>query len=345
MKILKGKIPSAKKVVIYGPEGIGKSTFASQFPEPLFIDTEGSTKTMDVARFEAPKGWMDVFEAVQEVINDPSVCKTLVIDTADWTEMLCSKFVCQKANVNGIEDISYGKGYVYLQETFKTLLDKLEQVIAAGVNVVFTAHATMRKFEQPDEMGAYDRWEMKLSKKVAPMLKEWADMVLFANYKTYVIEDDKTHSKKAQGGKRVMYSTHNPCWDAKNRDGLDECLPFEYKAIKKVIEPEAKKATSKAEKVEAPEPAEEPAPAENPKPEEDRPDLAELRKLMEQDGIEPERVTYACALKGKGDVFIGDPIEKLDPQFVRDFLIAKWPGFVRFAKKIDINAVIETPFD
>lgn len=46
MNITKGKIKSAQKVVIYGPEGIGKSTFASQFPNPLFIDTEGSTKTL-----------------------------------------------------------------------------------------------------------------------------------------------------------------------------------------------------------------------------------------------------------------------------------------------------------
>ena len=345
MKILKGKIPSAKKVVIYGPEGIGKSTFAAQFPDPLFIDTEGSTKSMDVARFEAPKVWPDIFDAVQDVINDPSVCKTLVIDTADWAEMLCSRFVCQKNGVNGIEDIGYGKGYVFLQETFKTLLDKLEQVIAKGVNVVFTAHAMMRKFEQPDEMGAYDRWEMKLSKKVAPMLKEWADMVLFANYKTYVIEDDKTHSKKAQGGKRVMYATHNPCWDAKNRDGLDDCLPFEYKAIKKVIEPDAKK-TKAAPKPEAEEPdGEIPPDPDEPEIIDNRPELVELRKLMEEDGIEEKRVIFACALKGKGDVFTGDPIEKLDPQFVKEFLIAKWPGFVRFAKKIDINQVIETPFN
>lgn len=49
MNITKGKIPSPLKVVLYGVEGIGKSTFASQFPAPLFIDTEGSTKNLDNA--------------------------------------------------------------------------------------------------------------------------------------------------------------------------------------------------------------------------------------------------------------------------------------------------------
>lgn len=344
MKIVKGKIPSAKKVVIYGPEGIGKSTFAAQFPEPLFIDTEGSTKSMDVARFEPPRVWPDIFDAVQDVINDPSVCKTLVIDTADWAEMLCSKFVCQKNGVQGIEDIGYGKGYVYLQETFKTLLDKLEQVIAAGVNVVFTAHAAMRKFEQPDEMGAYDRWEMKLTKKTAPMLKEWADMVLFANYKTVVVTDDKTHSKKAQGGKRVMYATHNPCWDAKNRDGLDDCLPFEYKAIKSVIEGTAakpKKEAPKAEQKEEQEPAAEPE-AKEPEVIDHRAEIVELRKLMAEDGIDEARLMMACALKGV--CFSGAKLEELTPGFILESLIAKWPGFVRFAKKVDMNAVHEVPF-
>ena len=97
--------------------------------------------------------------------------------------------------------------------------------------MVFTAHAQMRKFEQPDEMGAYDRWEMKLSKRNAPLLKEWADLVLFCNYKTNVITDQKTNSKKATGGTRKMFTTHHPCWDAKNRYGLPEDMDMDFEGI------------------------------------------------------------------------------------------------------------------
>ena len=88
MQITRGKIPSAKKIVIYGPEGIGKSTFAGQFPDPLFIDTEGSTKDIDVARLPAPTSWSMLMEEVKYTISHPEVCKTLVIDTADWAEQL-----------------------------------------------------------------------------------------------------------------------------------------------------------------------------------------------------------------------------------------------------------------
>lgn len=241
MKIIRGKIPCAKKVVIYGPEGIGKSTFASKFPEPVFIDTEGSTKDMDVARFETPSSWTMLMEQIRYVRSTPGVCKTLIIDTADWAEQMCIADLCSRYGKKGIEDFGYGNGYVYAREEFGRFLNALTEVVDTGVNVVLTAHAHLKKFEQPDEMGSYDRWELKLGKKTssqtAPLVKEWADMVLFANYKTWsVAVDEKGTKRKAQGGARVMHTTHHPCWDAKNRYGLPDEMPFEYDGIRNVIE-------------------------------------------------------------------------------------------------------------
>lgn len=236
-QINRGMLPTAKKVVVYGPEGIGKTTFAAQFPDAVFIDTEGSTNDYDVARFPAPSSWQMLMDEVREVKSNPGMCRTLIIDTADWAEHLCEKHVCQHGQVQSIEGFGYGKGYTYLREEFGRLLNELTDVVGAGINVVLTAHAQMRKFEQPDEMGAYDRWEMKLSKQVAPIVKEWANMILFCNYKTFVVKENKNAAKgKAQGGQRVMYTTHHPCWDAKNRYGLPEILPLDYEAIKPVIE-------------------------------------------------------------------------------------------------------------
>lgn len=238
--ISKGIVPTAKKVVIYGPEGIGKTTFAARFPNPVFIDTEGSTKEYDVARFPAPTSWQMLMDEVAEVKKNPQICRTLVIDTADWAEAACFAHVISVGQCKSIEDFGYGKGYVKAKEEFGRLLNELTEVVNAGVNVVVTAHAAMRKFEQPDEMGAYDRWEMKLytSQKtnIAALLKEWADMVLFANYKTFAVKDGKSGKAKAQGGQRVMYTTHHPCWDAKNRYGLPDMLPLDYEAIRAVIE-------------------------------------------------------------------------------------------------------------
>lgn len=232
LNIKSGKVLRPQKVVIYGPEGIGKTTFAASFPDPVFVDTEGSTYHMNVRRVDKPGSWTELLTIAKQFAASPGVCKTVVIDTADWAEQLCSTEICAKSQKQSIEDFGYGKGYTYLQEEFGKLLNALEDVVNAGMNVVVTAHAKMRKFEQPDEMGAYDRWEMKLTKQVAPMIKEWADMVLFANYKTYVVAADKNGQKhKAQGGKRVLHTSHHPCWDAKNRHGLPEELPLEYAQI------------------------------------------------------------------------------------------------------------------
>ena len=239
MNITRGKIMSAKKVVIYGPEGIGKSTLAAKFPDPLFIDTEGSTKEMDVARLNKPTSWEFLLSEL-EFVRTQRPCKTLVIDTIDWAEQLCIKCVCDRAGKKGIEDFGWGNGWTYEKEEFERFLTALEAIVNAGINVVLTAHAALRKFEQPDEMGSYDRWEMKLGKKttnyIAPLVKEWADLVLFANYKVISVAADKDGKKhKAQGGKRIMYTSHHPCWDAKNRYGLPEEIPMEYSAIQHIF--------------------------------------------------------------------------------------------------------------
>lgn len=249
MKITKGKRARAQKVVIYGTEGIGKSSLASKFPEPLFIDTEGSTDNMDVARLDKPTSWIMLNNQIAFIKANPTVCKTLVIDTIDWAESLCVDNLCAMHGKKGIEDFGYGNGYVYAKEEMGRFLNKLQDLIEIGINVVLTAHAQIRKFELPDEMGSYDKYELKLGKKTssqtAPLVKEWADLLLFCNYKTYLISQEKSTKKKAQGNQRVMYTEHNPAWDAKNRHGLPSELPLDYASIAHIFKTEEKEEVKK----------------------------------------------------------------------------------------------------
>lgn len=242
LDITSGKRNRAVKIVITGSEGIGKSTLASKAPGALFVDTEGGSDQLDVRRVNGITSWTALRALPGEILKDRSVCGTLVLDTADWAEGMCISHICSMNKASSIESFGYGKGYTYLSEEFGAFLKDLGRLIEAGINVIIIAHARLRKQELPDEQGAFDRWELKLSKQVAPLVKEWADAVLFCNYKTTVITTDKS-THKATGGQRVMYTSHHPCWDAKNRFGLAEVLPLSFDSIRGIFPPAAQAAS------------------------------------------------------------------------------------------------------
>ena len=303
LNIKTGTQKRAVKVVITGTEGIGKSTLASHAPDALFIDTEGGTDQIDTRRISGLKTWDELKAVVDEVIATPSCCRTLVLDTADWAEGMCIRHICTKFKVAGLESLGYGKGYTYLYEEFGTLLEKLNKLIPLGISVIIIAHAKMRKQELPEEQGAFDRWELKLSRQVAPLVKEWADAVLFCNYKTMVIAND-SGAKKAVGGERVIYTTHHPCWDAKNRFGLKEELPLDFSSIASIF-PEYKTEAS----VETPE-----LDVKTPT----------LRELLDSEGIEDSELQTIVARKGKYP--IDTPISQYSDDFVQGWII---PNFTK----------------
>ena len=227
--ITSGPTATAQKVVLYGVEGIGKSTFASQFPNPVFIDTEGSTSNMNVQRLDNPNSWQMLLDEVNYV-KQSRICSTLIIDSADWAERICKEHLAVLGKWTDSNN-DYGAKYIALEKEFGLLINKLSDLVELGINVVLTAHAKLKKKEEPDQMGAFDRYQLKMEDKTGAIVKEWADMVLFANYEMTVLTDEKTKSKKATGGHRVMYATHYPGWDAKNRHGLPDKLPFEFGTI------------------------------------------------------------------------------------------------------------------
>lgn len=341
MKITKGKVKTPLKIIIYGPEGIGKTTFASGMPDPLWIDVEGSSVHMEVARLDRPASWEELIAQVKWVA-DTKPCKTLVIDSADWVEKLCYDYTVAKNGWDSIETPGYGKGFTIASENFNFLIHRLNQVIESGINVILTAHAIIKKFDEPDQMGAYDRYELKLDKRNAPALKEWCDILLFANYKTDIITDAKTKTKKATGGHRVMYTTHHPAYDAKNRMGLPEELPLSIDGIAHLLDDPVTPQPAKAdfdEPVVEPEPAKqaiEPEPKDESAPEPVETvveSVAEPKKLDERlfdlmtlGGFTREDLRQASGpanLGGLGYWPNDMQVEDYPTDFI-DFIVANW---------------------
>lgn len=228
--ITRGRIERAQKVVVYGQHGIGKTTLASKWPDAVFIDTEHGTDGYDVARLPVPDTWTDLLQEIAWASQNIAG-GSLVIDSADWAERLCTAHVCAANGWNGIEAPGYGKGYVAVKEEFARLLRGLDLCVSMAVNVVLVAHEQITTVTMPGDAAGYSVFGLKLSKHVTPLVKEWADAVLYCHYKTVVIADKDGRGRAMGGTERVIQTTHTATIDAKNRWGLPDEIPMGFDAI------------------------------------------------------------------------------------------------------------------
>ena len=228
MKITKGKQQRAQRVVLYGVESVGKSTFAAQFPNPLFLDIEQGTSHLNVDRCDIGS-WKQLTDSLAEA--KATDYQTIVIDSADWAERLCVEDLLAISKKTSIEDFGFGKGWVMVAERMSRMLASVDAIIEAGKNVVLIAHSKIVRFEAPDALAAYDRYELKLSKQSSPLLKEFADELWFLRFKTKVSTSETGKGKGIGGKERILLTTHSAAYDAKTRSGLAEELPLEWASV------------------------------------------------------------------------------------------------------------------
>lgn len=215
--------------LVYGPDGVGKSTFASEWPNPVFLDTENGTSRLSVRRKVVSK-YSEAVELVKALTEEKHDYKTLVVDTLDWLESMLWKHVCHEQGWKSIESPGYGKGYVEAREEWKRFRDHLKHLQnKTGMNVVLVAHSEIKVFNDPQTSAPYDRYIVKLNEKAASLLREYVECVMFANFETLTKKEKDERKAKAFGdGERYLFTERRPAFDAKNRLNLPFQLKLSY---------------------------------------------------------------------------------------------------------------------
>lgn len=234
--LVKGKQDRPMRVLLYGVEGIGKSTFASESPSPIFIGAEDGTSQLDVTRFPQPTTWLEVLDAVDTLTNEDHQFKTLVVDTLDWAEPMLWAHICERDKMANVEAYGYGKGYAAALDEWRAFLSRLEALrTKKEMHLIFLAHSWIKPFKNP-EGDDFDRYELKLHPKAGGLMKEWCDVVLFSNFETFAEKDSRTKRiKGVSTGSRLIYTARTAAYDAKNRYDLPESLPLEWEDFSKAV--------------------------------------------------------------------------------------------------------------
>lgn len=232
-KVIRGRLAKPIRGLIYGIEGVGKSTFAAAAPAPIFLGAEDGTSELDVERFPQPTSWIDVFEAVAELTTAAHNYQTLVIDTLDWVEPMCWAHVCATHRdgdgkpYRSIEDFGYQRGYVAAFDEWRRLAFDLDTLrTKRSMHILLLAHSQIRTFKNPagDD---FDRYELKLYKSAAGFWSEWCDAVLFAAHDLSTVRKNG-RVRGVMGQQRVLHTQRTAAWNAKNRYDLPARLPLDW---------------------------------------------------------------------------------------------------------------------
>lgn len=227
----------APRVMIYGPHGLGKTTFGAGAPNPIMILTEDGLGRLEVDHFPLATSYQDVIDAIGTLYNEEHNFSTVVIDSLDWLDNLIWQDIHAKHDDKAL---AYGKGAVIAADYWRQILDGLSALRDdKGMAVVMIAHTEIKRFDSP-ETEPYDRYRPKLQDRSSALIQEWCDGVFFCNYRVVTKETEVGFNKEVRRGittgERLMYTTEKPAYLAKNRYGLPDQLPLSWEAFANAIQ-------------------------------------------------------------------------------------------------------------
>jgi len=234
-------MPHGRKVTLYGPGKIGKSTTAASYPGAIGILTEDGCNNIDSKAFPLCQSLGDVYQCIGALLSEEHDYQLVFVDSLDWLEPLLYEHVCAKYGWKDIESPGYGKGYIAAAEEWRTVLAGLDELRnTRNMGIVLLAHEQIKRFENP-MTESYDHYTLKLHQRSTALVQEWADVIAFANYRTFTRKEDagfnKKETKAIGSGERLLYLEARPAFLAGNRFGLPAELPLSAESFEMIMTP------------------------------------------------------------------------------------------------------------
>jgi hypothetical protein len=218
-------------IILYGVDGVGKTSLAAEFPDPIYLPTDGerTPEGVDLATPGTIESFDDLLDVFGELITAEHDHKTVIIDSLDGLEPLVWAATCARLGVGSIEEPGYGKGYVEADTEWAEYLSAVAALRERGICVVQIAHPEIARFDSPTT-DPYSRYGIKLQKRAAALLREKADIVGFINYRVSLKEKEvapkKTVTHAEGGSERQIHLEERAGFVAKNRYSMPAVLTY-----------------------------------------------------------------------------------------------------------------------
>lgn len=246
LKSSRSKMPPI--TLIYGVDGIGKTSLAAEWPEPLYMPTEGQKTPSDIEipSTDVISSWDDIENVFTELLTTEHDFKSVIIDSLGGIAPFIEAITAARIGAATVDDNSkgspaaYGNGYKESEVEWGTFMSGCEALSQAGINVVLLGHPEIKRFDDPLN-DPYDRYILKLNKRAAPLVREKCDIVAFLNYRISLKEKEVAGRKTvahAEGGKeRQIHLSRGAGFDAKNRYSMPDAVTYKkgngYKDLSK----------------------------------------------------------------------------------------------------------------
>jgi len=219
----------APRLFLYATAGVGKSTFGSKLPRPVFLDYDHGVDDVNVDRIPGPKTWPESMARIRDIAADPKGYKSLVLDTVDPLEEQAIEHILRQTGKKSLADFDFGAGYNAVAAEWKLLLAELDVARKNGMLVCLIGHAIIRQAQDP-QLGSYDQFTSQMGKKSWALSQRWADAVLFAAFDSALVAK-KDEQRVIVTGDRYLFTTRGSGYEAKNRFSLDAKLPLSWPAV------------------------------------------------------------------------------------------------------------------